>query len=243
MKPAMKLPKAKTGATKYPVMITPEGVKYPLIAWATDPMRSNWEWYGVEDLGNGIYFGYVMGFENEWGNFSEQELNENGIKLNKNPRDLDDLAPPIGWTKGEQMESPIKCKCGASTFPGQKCPGCGEMQETENDLEKSGTQKKHTRISPKGKPFQAGQGVAKPPKVKTEDPLAFTPWLRPSETGNEWEEWGGAVRDELENLIGVTTSDAQGIIEAQQDKMHDCWVKGKDAKATAKIIDVASRRK
>lgn len=276
-KPTMKLPKAKTGATKYPVMITPEGVKYPLIAWASDPMRSNWEWYGVEDLGNGIYFGYVMGFENEWGNFSEQELNENGIKLNKNPRDLDDLAPPIGWTKGEQMEAPIKCKCGASTFPGQKCPGCGEMADTamiselrevlrkegmtdkeaqeyidvqvknnfweENDLEKSGTQKKHIRISPKGKPFQAGQGVAKLPKVKTEDPLAFTPWLRPSETGNEWEEWGGAVRDELENLIGVTTSDAQGIIESQQDKMHDCWVKGKDAKATAKIIDVASRRK
>lgn len=36
---------------------------------------SNWTWYGVEyDPEAKIFFGYVEGFENEWGDFSLAEL-------------------------------------------------------------------------------------------------------------------------------------------------------------------------
>lgn len=35
---------------------------------------SNWTWYGVEFDGEDTFFGYVEGFENEWGNFSLSEL-------------------------------------------------------------------------------------------------------------------------------------------------------------------------
>ena len=38
---------------------------------------SNWTWYVTEfDPVNGIFFGYVIGFESEWGNFSLKELEE-----------------------------------------------------------------------------------------------------------------------------------------------------------------------
>lgn len=34
-----------------------------------------WTWYGVEyDPETKIFFGYVVGFESEWGNFSLEEL-------------------------------------------------------------------------------------------------------------------------------------------------------------------------
>jgi len=43
---------------------------------------SNWTWYGVEfDPKTGIFFGYVIGFESEWGNFSLKELEETHGKL------------------------------------------------------------------------------------------------------------------------------------------------------------------
>jgi|PlaIllAssembly_1097288.scaffolds.fasta_scaffold00234_12 hypothetical protein len=36
---------------------------------------SNWTWYGVEyDQKTRTFFGYVQGFENEWGYFSLDEL-------------------------------------------------------------------------------------------------------------------------------------------------------------------------
>lgn len=35
---------------------------------------SNWTWYGVEFDGEDMFFGYVEGFENEWGYFSLDEL-------------------------------------------------------------------------------------------------------------------------------------------------------------------------
>lgn len=43
---------------------------------------SNWTWYGVEyDKAKGLFFGYVEGFEKEWGYFSLAEFKEiNGNK-------------------------------------------------------------------------------------------------------------------------------------------------------------------
>ena len=84
---------------EYPKVKSPEGRIYTLIGWACGLPKLNWEWYAFEDQGNGIYFGYVMGFENEWGSFSEQELNENGITLCKDPKALATLEPPIGWER------------------------------------------------------------------------------------------------------------------------------------------------
>ena len=40
-------------------------------------VKSNWEWYLVEyDKETKIAFGYIKGFENEWGYFSLKELEE-----------------------------------------------------------------------------------------------------------------------------------------------------------------------
>jgi rubrerythrin len=36
---------------------------------------TGWYWYGIENQGDGTWYGYVQGFENEWGYFSEDELN------------------------------------------------------------------------------------------------------------------------------------------------------------------------
>ena len=37
---------------------------------------SNWTWYAVEFDGNDTFFGYVEGFEDEWGYFSLRELSD-----------------------------------------------------------------------------------------------------------------------------------------------------------------------
>jgi hypothetical protein len=37
---------------------------------------SNWTWYAVEFDGKDTFFGYVQGFENEWGYFTLSELQE-----------------------------------------------------------------------------------------------------------------------------------------------------------------------
>jgi len=37
---------------------------------------SGWFWFGVEEPEPGLWFGYVQGFEEEWGYFSTQELDE-----------------------------------------------------------------------------------------------------------------------------------------------------------------------
>jgi hypothetical protein len=37
---------------------------------------SNWTWYATEFDGEDTFFGYVQGFENEWGYFTLHELQE-----------------------------------------------------------------------------------------------------------------------------------------------------------------------
>ena len=74
------------------------GKEYRCILWAQ--AKNGWEWYGfeIDDKDNKIYFGYVMGAFNEWGYFSLQELLDNGVKVITNPKELHELAPPIGGT-------------------------------------------------------------------------------------------------------------------------------------------------
>jgi len=85
----------------YPVFIDDFGKKHKIIAFAVGFPKINWEWYATEivDKKEGIYYGYVMGFEDEWGTFSKSELNENGINLITTPDDLQEIMPLIGWTK------------------------------------------------------------------------------------------------------------------------------------------------
>lgn len=85
---------------KYHCEIT--GKDYTCILWAQG--TNGWEWFGFElnDKENKLYFGYVMGFENEFGYFSLQELIENGVKIITDPKILHELEPPTGsegWTK------------------------------------------------------------------------------------------------------------------------------------------------
>lgn len=85
---------------EHPIFISPAGKEYTCLGHAID-LRTSWEWYAFEAYPQdpGIYFGYVMGFDNEFGDFSEAELNENGIRLEKNPATLAEIAPPLGWRK------------------------------------------------------------------------------------------------------------------------------------------------
>ncbi len=79
----------------YPKYKSPGGHVYTCIGWACGMPKINWEWYAFEDQGDGIYWGYVMGFENEFGSFSAQELHENGIHFYTDPEVLREIASPI----------------------------------------------------------------------------------------------------------------------------------------------------
>ena len=42
---------------------------------------SGWYWFATELNNDGIHFGYVQGFANEWGYFSQQELESLGSRV------------------------------------------------------------------------------------------------------------------------------------------------------------------
>lgn len=42
---------------------------------------SGWYWFATELNDNGIHFGYVQGFADEWGSFSQQELESLGNRV------------------------------------------------------------------------------------------------------------------------------------------------------------------
>ena len=75
------------------------GKEYTCILWAQG--KNGWEWYGFEtdNEDESIYFGYVMGYENEFGYFSLQELLDAGVNVVTNPKDLMELMPPEKWEK------------------------------------------------------------------------------------------------------------------------------------------------
>jgi hypothetical protein len=88
--------------TQRPVFIDPTSKKeHKLILFAVDAFRTGWEWFGFEKEGKDIYYGFVHGFEDEWGSFSLSELKENRVHITTDPKDLDTIMPPVGWTKKE----------------------------------------------------------------------------------------------------------------------------------------------
>jgi hypothetical protein len=85
-----------------PIFINPESKKeYTCIGFACDALRSGWEWFAFEKDKEdpNIFFGLVHGFETEFGYFSKAELQENKIPFYENPKDLQGIMPPVGWTK------------------------------------------------------------------------------------------------------------------------------------------------
>jgi len=69
--------------------------------------------------------------------------------------------------------------------------------------------------------------------------------LHPEKNSNkisDYDEWWGDIVHEVEQLIGVTTSDAQGIVEGQEFHTQQSWTKGLSAKETAKIIKEKSSK-
>lgn len=70
-----------------------------------------WYWYGIEDQGDGTWYGYVQGFENEWGYFSEDEIKSLGSMAWEVPKSNWE------WTgRSDSFESYASEKSGYYTF-------------------------------------------------------------------------------------------------------------------------------
>jgi hypothetical protein len=62
-----------------PPLHSQEGVRDPIVRMKFRTCDSNWIWYvteGSPDRGDFVFFGFVVGLENEWGQFSLSELAE-----------------------------------------------------------------------------------------------------------------------------------------------------------------------
>jgi len=60
---------------RIPALYSQDGVKDKMVHAKFFTPYSNWTWYATEyDPTDRIFFGYVIGFEKEWGNFSLDEL-------------------------------------------------------------------------------------------------------------------------------------------------------------------------
>jgi hypothetical protein len=119
-----------TDAKGYPIVTDNYGYDHTIKLWGTHVVRtspikeeisesgiktsnytlggSGWEWWGFKKQGD-IWEGYVEGFENEFGTFLESELKENGIKIVTDPKELQELNPPIEWKwKQKKVTKPQK---------------------------------------------------------------------------------------------------------------------------------------
>lgn len=75
-----------------PKLYEQEESKDPIIFAKFYFPECNWTWFVTEGEVQGddfIFFGFVVGFEEEWGYFSLQELEEINIRGQKIERDLD----------------------------------------------------------------------------------------------------------------------------------------------------------
>lgn len=60
--------------------------------------RSNWTWYACEFDGADTFFGYVIGFEKEFGYFSLKELQENNVERDRyyKPKRISEIKKEYG---------------------------------------------------------------------------------------------------------------------------------------------------
>lgn len=75
-----------------PKLSEQDGVKDPIVHAAFVFAASGWVWLVTEgetrDNGEFLFFGYVMGFESEWGYFALSELEEVNVRGLRVERDL-----------------------------------------------------------------------------------------------------------------------------------------------------------
>jgi len=88
---------------EYPQFKSPNGYTYRCLGWAIS-LKNGWEWYALEHVEGSIFFGFVHGFEDEYGNFDVEELQSNGIKFVDDYKELHQIWPPIGWEKITEEE-------------------------------------------------------------------------------------------------------------------------------------------
>ena len=71
-------------------------------------LNNFWEYYLEETDENGIAFGYVMGFENEWGSVSMDEIKPHIISIARNDGtttdSLADVMAPVGYEWEDEKE-------------------------------------------------------------------------------------------------------------------------------------------
>ena len=67
-------------------------------------LRNGWEYYLEEADSGGIAFGYVMGFANEWGSVSMDEIDMHIVSIARG-KELDYIMPPEGyyWENEKEM--------------------------------------------------------------------------------------------------------------------------------------------
>lgn len=95
--------------TDYPVFIDPSGKEFTCILYGVDIISgSGFEYYGFEVSEqtdeDKLYFGYMETETAEMGYFGLSELEESGICIYDKPYQINQIKPPIGWTK-KQSES------------------------------------------------------------------------------------------------------------------------------------------
>jgi hypothetical protein len=59
-------------------------------------LKNFWEYYLEKPDANGIAFGYVMGFANEWGNVSMEEIQPHVVSRAQGAK-LAEVMPPEGY--------------------------------------------------------------------------------------------------------------------------------------------------
>jgi hypothetical protein len=82
----------------FPVFIDKYKKEHTCYGWGVS-LQNGWEWYAFEPIKNDIAYGFVHGFEDEWGSFSLKELKEYKVFFTQNPVKLNEIDPPVGWTK------------------------------------------------------------------------------------------------------------------------------------------------
>ena len=67
-------------------------------------LRNGWEYYLEAADKDGVAFGYVMGFANEWGSVSMDEIDMHIVSIARG-KELDYIMPPEGyyWENEKEM--------------------------------------------------------------------------------------------------------------------------------------------
>ena len=66
-------------------------------------LRNGWEYYLEEEDKDGVAFGYVMGFANEWGSVSMDEIDMH-IASRATGATLNEIMPPEGYYWEDEKE-------------------------------------------------------------------------------------------------------------------------------------------